>query len=113
MGLLRGQDIEQQQQIQQIQPMHGQIPQQPQQPQTLMQRAIKREKWILVFCGVLGIVGMLEAIFTDRETFSNVFTGTLFLVIFLSIANFTLVPYLQNIFFQSKRASEQFWDQKF
>ena len=106
MSLIRG---DQQQQ----QPMPGQMPPQPQQPPTLMQRAIKREKWIIIFCLVLGFCGLLEAIFTDRETFSNVVTGTIFTIVFLSIANFTVVPYLQNVFFQSKRASEQFWNQKF
>ncbi len=105
MPLMKGQD--QQQNV-----MQGQVPQQQQQP-TLMQRAIKREKWIIVFSVLLGIAGTLEAVFTDKGTVSDAFVGTIFSIVFFSIINFIAIPYFQTIYYKSKQASQQYWNQKF
>ena len=106
MRLIRGD-----QQPQYQQPMPGQIPPQQQQPQTLMQRALKREKWILVYSVVVLVIQLVEIVFSNT-TFSYAMTNFAFNFVGLSLLNFTLVPWVQNTFFRSKQATEDFFNQK-
>ena len=106
MSLIRGNQRQRYQQ-----PMPGQIP--PQKSETLWQRAIKREKWILVASVVLGVCGLIEMIFTDNGTVKNVIEATFFTFIFLSATNFVIIPILQAFLLQSDKAADAFWDQKF
>ena len=107
MSLIRG---DQQQQYQQ--PMPGQMPPQPQQPPTLMERAKKREKWILVWCAIAFAIGVFQVIL-GQQTMGWVFVNLALNLIGLSALNFIVVPWLQGIFFKSKQASENFFNQRF
>ncbi len=84
------------------------------QPETLMQRAIKREKWIVIISAVCAILGAIEHIVLGKfDNIGYVFTAFMFSLVGLTILNFTVIAWMQNIFFRSKQASENFWNQKF
>ncbi len=92
----------------------GEMPpqEQPKQPKTLRERMWWREKWIVVICVLEFIVGVLDTIF-GNENFTNVVQVTIFSFVVFSLINIFVISWLQNTWYRSKQAGENFWNQRF